>query len=108
MTDTAVGEAARAERGEGYAVNAPYYDLIIPREHWSAVAGARSRAEVVGDGMIRWINTYRTLAGDRLVREETAEFDCHVIPDETLAAELTAAGLEPAPAAPPGLHVWRR
>ncbi|XVQ06306.1 class I SAM-dependent methyltransferase [Spirillospora sp. CA-255316] len=251
MTDTAIDEAARAERGEGYAVNAPYYDLIIPRDHWSAVAGAltgilkgagtiaeigagtgfytqamleslgpdaeifaveparimrtglvtrlaglgadaaarvtvlpedamaadpgepldavvllnlvmhfgpderarlwrrwaerlkpggllvveaqypqraeevpasvipgaalgryryetHSRAEVVGDAVIRWINTYRTLEGDRLVREETAEFDCHVISDETLAAELTAAGLEPAAAEAPGLHVWRR
>ncbi|MEW2354052.1 class I SAM-dependent methyltransferase [Spirillospora sp. NPDC029432] len=251
MTDTAVDEAARAERGEGYGINAPYYDLIIPHEHWTAVAGTltgilegagaiaeigagtgfytramlealgpdaeifaieparimrtglvtrlaglsadaatrvtvlpedalsaepgvpldavvllncvmhfgpeersrlwrrwaerlrpggllvveaqypqraeevpasvvpgatlgryryetHSRAEVVDDGMIRWINTYRTLAGDRLVREETAEFDCHVISDETLAAELAAAGLEPAAAGAPGLHVWRR
>ncbi|TDC56000.1 class I SAM-dependent methyltransferase [Actinomadura sp. KC345] len=251
MTDTAAGETARAERGEGYAVNAPYYDLIIPRDHWNAVAAAladvlheartvaeigagtgfftlamldalgpgteifaieparimrtglvarlsalgpddasrvtvlpedalaadpgtpldavvllncvmhfapdererlwrrwaerlrpggllvveaqypqraedvpasvvpgaslgryryetHSRAEAVGDGVVRWINTYRTLAGDGLVREETAEFDCHVISDETLYAELAAAGLEPAPTAPTGLHVWRR
>ncbi|QFG22429.1 trans-aconitate 2-methyltransferase [Actinomadura sp. WMMB 499] len=254
MTDTAAGEAARAERGEGYAVNAPYYDLIIPRDHWNAVAAAlagllkeagtiaeigagtgyftramleslgpdteifaieparvmrtglvtrlaalepgaaarvtvlpedamaadpgtpldavvllncvmhfapddrerlwrrwaerlrpgglliveaqypqraedvpasvvpgaslgryryetHSRAEAVGDGLVRWINTYRTLEGDALVREETAEFDCHVISDATLAAELAAAGLRPAgpdPAEASGLHVWRR
>jgi SAM-dependent methyltransferase len=250
MTDTAVDEATRAERGEGYAVNAPYYDLIIPRDHWNAVAAAltgilkgagtiaeigagtgfftqamleslgpdaeifaieparimrtglvtrlaglgadaasrvtvlpedaltaepgtpldavvllnlvmhfapdervrlwrrwaerlrpggllvvevqypqrveevpvsvvpgaslgryryetRSRAEPIGEDMIRWINTYRTLDGDRLVREETAEFDCHVIPDDILAKELTATDLIPAPGAP-GLHVWRR
>jgi SAM-dependent methyltransferase len=251
MTHTADDEASRAERGEGYAVNAPYYDLIIPRDHWNAVAVAlaevlkgagtiaeigagtgfftqamleslgpdtevfaieparimrtglvtrlaalppdaaarvtvlpedaltaepdapldavvllnlvmhfgpderarlwrrwaerlrpggllvveaqypqraeevpasvvpgaalgrhryetRSHAVPIGESMIRWINTYRTLDGDRLVREETAEFDCHVVPDETLAAELAEAGLEPAPAATPGLHVWRR
>lgn len=256
MTDAAADEAARAERGEGYAVNAPYYDLIIPRDHWNAVATAltgilkgagtiaeigagtgfftaamleslgpdaeifaveparimrtglvtrlaglgpdatarvtvlpgdalaadpgtpldavvllncvmhfapadrerlwrrwaerlrpggllvveaqypqraeevpasvvpgaslgryryetHSRAEVAGDAMVRWINTYRTLDGDGLVREETAEFDCHVISDEALAAELAAAGLEPAGLEPasaeaPRLHVWRR
>ncbi|MCQ0003567.1 class I SAM-dependent methyltransferase [Actinomadura madurae] len=67
-----------------------------------------SRAEVIGGDMIRWVNTYRTWEGDRLVQEETAEFDCHVISDELLAAELSAAGLSPVPDAPESLRVWRR
>ncbi|MFI0352588.1 class I SAM-dependent methyltransferase [Actinomadura sp. 9N407] len=67
-----------------------------------------SRADVAGDGMIRWVSTYRTWDGDRLVREETAEFDCHVISDERLSEELSAAGLAPVPDAPEGLRVWRR
>ncbi|WP_018657626.1 class I SAM-dependent methyltransferase [Actinomadura flavalba] len=246
MTD----ESTRAERGEGYAVNAPYYDLIIPREHWDSVAdavtgllkGARrvaeigagtghftaallralgpdaeiraieparvmraalvtrlaadpaaeravtvlpedaltadpgtdldavlllnlvmhfgpderarlwrrwadalrpggllvveaqhpqtaepvapvvlpgralgrhryetlSRADVLDAGRVRWTNTYRTFEGDRLIRAETATFDCHVVSDAVLARELTAAGLTAVPSAPPGLHVWRR
>ncbi|SEG86403.1 Methyltransferase domain-containing protein [Thermomonospora echinospora] len=67
-----------------------------------------SRAETVGEDLIRWVMTYRTLRGDVVMREETAEFDCHVVSDETLAAELTAAGLEPHPDAPEGVQVWRR
>jgi SAM-dependent methyltransferase len=67
-----------------------------------------SRADVVGYGMIRWVNTYRTWDGDRLVRAETAEFDCHVISDERLVAELSAAGLAPVHDAPEGLRLWRR
>src|SRR5687767_8694960 len=50
MTD----EAARADEGLGYAVNAPYYDLILPEAHWAGLAtalgellkDARSVAEV--------------------------------------------------------------
>jgi SAM-dependent methyltransferase len=67
-----------------------------------------SRADVVADGMVRWVNTYRTWDGDRLVREETAEFDCHVISDHQLKEELSAAGLTPVPDAPESLRVWRR
>ncbi|MER8222656.1 hypothetical protein ABTZ58_19125 [Streptomyces sp. NPDC094143] len=46
--------------------------------------------------------------GDDLIREETAGFDCHVISDETPAAELSAMGLERHPAAPDGIQAWRR
>lgn len=67
-----------------------------------------SRADVVGEDLIRWVMTYRTWRGDELIREEVAEFDCHVISDETLAAELSAAGLEPHPDAPAGIQAWRR
>ncbi|GAA2400697.1 hypothetical protein GCM10010191_04860 [Actinomadura vinacea] len=67
-----------------------------------------SRADVIGDDMIRWVNAYRTWEGDRLVSEEVAEFDCHVISDERLAEELSAAGLTPVQGAPEGLRVWRR
>ncbi|MGP4030430.1 class I SAM-dependent methyltransferase [Actinomadura sp. 3N407] len=67
-----------------------------------------SRADAIGDDLIRWVNTYRTWEGDRLVQEETAEFDCHVIADERMAAELSAAGLSPVPDAPENLRVWRR
>jgi hypothetical protein len=44
--------------------------------------------------------TYRTWRGDDLVCEESAEFDCHVISDETLTEELSAVGLERHPATP--------
>ncbi|REE95065.1 class I SAM-dependent methyltransferase [Thermomonospora umbrina] len=67
-----------------------------------------SRADVVGEAMVRWVNTYRTWEGERLVREETAEFDCHVISDALLTQELTDAGLERVPEAPAGIQVWRR
>lgn len=67
-----------------------------------------SRAQVVGEDLIRWVMTYRTLRGDEVVGEETAEFDCHVVSDETLAAELTAVGLERHPDAPEGVQAWRR
>ncbi|RFS87490.1 class I SAM-dependent methyltransferase [Actinomadura spongiicola] len=67
-----------------------------------------SRADVVGDEAIRWVNAYRTWEGDRLVSEEVAEFDCHVISDERLAEELSAAGLTPMPDAPRGVRAWRR
>ncbi|GAA1565238.1 class I SAM-dependent methyltransferase [Actinomadura kijaniata] len=248
--DAATGEAGRAERGEGYAVNAPYYDLILPRDHWDSLAGALrtllpqarsvaevgagtghfteamlgflpadaeifaieptrvmraalvtrlarlpgarrrvtvldqdaltaqppvpldavvllnlvmhfapderprlwhrwaqrlrpggvlvvetqypqkaepvpsttvpgrvlgrrryetvTRADVVGDDVVRWVNAYRTWEGDRLVGEEVAEFDCHVVSDERLAGELAAAGLTAVPDAPAGVHAWRR
>ncbi|GKQ40753.1 methyltransferase [Streptomyces sp. A012304] len=66
------------------------------------------RADVVDEDLIRWVMTYRTWRGDQLIREETAEFDCHVISDETLAAELSAVGLERHPAAPDGIQAWRR
>ncbi|MEV5831074.1 methyltransferase domain-containing protein [Spirillospora sp. NPDC052242] len=65
-----------------------------------------TRADVAGDDLVRWVNTYRTWDGDALVAEETAEFDCHVISDERLASELTAAGFAPHPA--DGVHAWRR
>ncbi|MFJ8694150.1 hypothetical protein [Streptomyces roseolilacinus] len=52
--------------------------------------------------------TYRIWRGDALLREETAEFDCHVVSDGTLAAELSAAGLQPHPAVPEGIQAWRR
>jgi SAM-dependent methyltransferase len=67
-----------------------------------------SRAEVAGDDLIRWVMTYRTWRGDELVREESAEFDCHVISNETLTEELSAVGLERHPAAPEGIQAWRR
>ncbi|CAM5290024.1 class I SAM-dependent methyltransferase [Streptomyces coeruleorubidus] len=67
-----------------------------------------ARADVVGEDLIRWVMTYRTWRGDALIQEETTEFDCHVISDETLAAELSAVGLEPLPAAPEGIQTWRR
>ncbi|GAA4071870.1 class I SAM-dependent methyltransferase [Actinomadura miaoliensis] len=67
-----------------------------------------TRADVIGDDMIRWVNAYRTWEGDRLVREEVAAFDCHVISDERLAEELSAAGLTPVPDVPERLRVWRR
>jgi SAM-dependent methyltransferase len=67
-----------------------------------------TRADVVGTDLIRWVMTYRTWHGDELVREETAEFDCHVISDEMLAGELSAAGLERHPSAPEGIQAWRR
>ncbi|WP_051338622.1 class I SAM-dependent methyltransferase [Streptomyces flavidovirens] len=67
-----------------------------------------ARADVVGEGLIRWVMTYRTWRDDDLLREETAEFDCHVISDETLAAELSAVGLERDPTTPEGIQAWRR
>ncbi|MFI7615811.1 class I SAM-dependent methyltransferase [Nonomuraea terrae] len=67
-----------------------------------------SRADVAGEDLLRWVTTYRTLRGDEVVREESAEFDCHVVSDDTLAAELSAAGLERHPAAPEGVQAWRR
>ncbi|GAB2977882.1 hypothetical protein GCM10023080_048620 [Streptomyces pseudoechinosporeus] len=67
-----------------------------------------ARADVVGEDLIRWVMTYRTWRGDELIREETAGFDCHVVSDETLAAELSAVGLERHPAAPEGIQAWRR
>jgi SAM-dependent methyltransferase len=67
-----------------------------------------ARADVVSDGLIRWVMTYRTWLGDDLIGEETAEFDCHVISDHLLAEELSAVGLEPHPAAPAGIQAWRR
>ncbi|WP_433323779.1 class I SAM-dependent methyltransferase [Spirillospora sp. CA-294931] len=68
---------------------------------------ARTRADVIGPDMVRWVNAYRTWEGDRLVAEEVAEFDCHVVSDERLAAELAEAGLTPVPDAPEGVHAWR-
>lgn len=67
-----------------------------------------ARADVVGEDLIRWVMTYRTWRGEDLLREETAEFDCHVVSDETLAAELSAVGLERHPNAPEGIQAWRR
>jgi hypothetical protein len=67
-----------------------------------------ARADVVGENLIRWVMTYRTWHGDDLIREEAAELDCHVISDEMLAAELSAVGLEPHPAAPDGIQAWCR
>ncbi|WP_170223762.1 class I SAM-dependent methyltransferase [Nonomuraea turkmeniaca] len=67
-----------------------------------------SRADVAGEDLIHWVMTYRTWRGDELIREETAEFDCHVISDETLATELLAVGLERHPAAPEGIQAWWR
>ncbi|MET9968192.1 hypothetical protein ABZZ80_20270, partial [Streptomyces sp. NPDC006356] len=63
--------------------------------------------DVAGEDQNRWVMTYRTWRGDELIREETAGFDCHVISDETLAAELSAVGLEPLPAVPEGIQAWR-
>lgn len=67
-----------------------------------------SRADVIGDTMIRWVMTYRTWENDRLLQEETAEFDCHVISDELLEKELSAVGLVRDDRAPEGIHAWRR
>ncbi|MFI6012174.1 class I SAM-dependent methyltransferase [Streptomyces sp. NPDC051243] len=76
----------------------------LGRHRYDTVA----RADVVGEDLIRWVMTYRTWRGDDLIREEAAEFDCHVVSDEVLAAELTAVGLERHPAAPEGIQAWRR
>ncbi|OLT26608.1 hypothetical protein BJF79_43355 [Actinomadura sp. CNU-125] len=65
-----------------------------------------TRADVAGDDLVRWVNTYRTWDGDDLVSAETAEFDCHVVSAERLASELADAGFEPRPAE--GVHAWRR
>jgi hypothetical protein len=70
---------------------------------WAQALSARRR----DDDLIRWVMTYRTWRGDDLVREETTEFNCHIISDETLAAELSEAGLEPHPSAPEGVQAWR-
>lgn len=56
---------------------------------------------------------YDTLAradvvGEVLIREETTEFDRHVVSDNTLAAELSAVGLERHPAGPGDIQAWRR
>lgn len=67
-----------------------------------------ARADAVGEGLIRWVMTYRTWRGNELIREEATGFDCHVVSDETLAAELSAAGLEPHPSTPAGIQAWRR
>jgi SAM-dependent methyltransferase len=67
-----------------------------------------TRADPIDDERIRWTMTYRTWAKDILVREETAEFDVHVISDARLAEELTAAGLAPVASAPEGIQAWRR
>lgn len=67
-----------------------------------------ARADAVGEDLIRWVMTYRTWRGDELIREETARFDCHVVSDETLAAELSAVGLERHPAGPGDIQAWRR
>lgn len=67
-----------------------------------------SRAEVVGEDRIRWIMTYRTWEGERLLRSETAEFDCHVVCDERLAAELTEAGFTRRDDPAEGVQAWSR
>ncbi len=67
-----------------------------------------TRADPIDDEKIRWTMTYRTWTKDILVREETAEFDVHVISDDRLAEELTAVGLAPVPSAPEGIQAWRR
>ncbi|WP_067814913.1 class I SAM-dependent methyltransferase [Actinomadura kijaniata] len=77
---------------------------VLGRRRYETV----TRADVVGDDMVRWVNAYRTWEGDRLVSEEAAEFDCHVVSDERLAGELAAAGLTAVPDAPAGVHAWRR
>ncbi len=64
-----------------------------------AATGEAGRADVVGEEMVRWVNAYRTWEGERLVSEEVAEFDCHVVSDQRLAGE-SAAGLTAVPDAP--------
>ncbi|WP_106400740.1 class I SAM-dependent methyltransferase [Actinocorallia populi] len=67
-----------------------------------------SRAEVAGEDLIRWIMTYRTWEGEELLLSETAEFDCHVVSDERLAAELTGAGFTRQEDPAEGVQAWRR
>lgn len=67
-----------------------------------------SRADVVDAERIRWTMTYRTLAGDEVQCEETAEYDVHVISDEQLDRELAAVGCVPVADRPDGILAWRR
>ncbi|WP_192809657.1 class I SAM-dependent methyltransferase [Actinomadura rudentiformis] len=77
---------------------------VLGRHRYDTVA----RADVIDQDRIRWLMTYRTWAGNDLVRTETADFDCYVISDELLAQELSAAGLVPHPAAPADIQAWQR
>ncbi len=67
-----------------------------------------SRAEAAGQDLIRWTMTYRTWEGEELLLSETAEFDCHVVSDERLAAELTGAGFTREADPADGVQAWRR
>lgn len=65
-----------------------------------------ARADVLDDQRITWTMTYRTLTGDDVLREDTATFDCYVISDHQLHAELDAAGCQPVTDPPAGVLAW--
>jgi hypothetical protein len=51
-------------------------------------------ATPVGPDRLRWTMRYRTLAGDQVLTTATATYEWWTVPADTLAAELTAAGLK--------------
>ena len=67
-----------------------------------------TRADVLDDERITWTMTYRTRADEQVLREDTAVFDCYVISDQQLDAELTAAGCHPIANPPAGVLAWQR
>jgi SAM-dependent methyltransferase len=67
-----------------------------------------SRADVIDAERIRWTMTYRTLADDKVRREETTDYDVYVISDEQLDRELAAVGYAPVANRPDGILAWRR
>lgn len=64
-------------------------------------------AVVAGDRLV-WTMTYRVREGDRVVSEESVSFPSYVVSDETLHAELAAAGCEPVTEPPAGVLAWRK
>ena len=66
-----------------------------------------TRAEMIDDERIRWVMTYRVREGDRVMSEETTDFDCWIISDDVLDRELAEAGCVPVEGSD-ALRVWRR
>lgn len=65
-----------------------------------------SHADVLDSDRISWTMTYRTLADEHPIREDTVVFDCYVISDQQLDAELADAGLTRVPHHPDGVLAW--
>lgn len=75
----------------------------LGRRHYDTV----TRADVLDGERITWTMSYRTMAGDQVIHEDTAAFDCYVISDRQLDAELTTAGLRLVVERPGGVLAWR-
>jgi len=86
--------------------------VAVPLARHSAVAVGDlvyegwAQAEPTGPASLRWTMTYRTLRGDRVLAEQTAEHDWQIVAPATAVAELAAAGLD-AGSAPGNLVVAR-